>query len=233
LDEGGDVGGVLDFPCVLVPSLGRVAEKGGVSHVLRFLPMPISGVPREVRDETSFESPVDGGFFTWEQQVFGELEHCSMSILGKHSDRFISLQGDRDVLSAGGLDAAGGRGFFELPGAGRGLGYFCYLIDPFKRDILVSSPLADPVPHMRPTIGGGWVPGNTGDDEVFVLPVGGVEVHPKCREAFPFLQLGVPEVPDPSAAGAGERVSFTSAAESKGFAFCVGDEGVPEYQLPE
>jgi len=41
LDEGGDVGGVLDFPGVLVPSLGRVAEKGGVSHVLHFLPMPM------------------------------------------------------------------------------------------------------------------------------------------------------------------------------------------------
>ncbi|CAK9858954.1 unnamed protein product [Sphagnum jensenii] len=44
-----------------------------------------------------------------------------MSILGKHSDRLIPLQGDRDVLSAGGLDAAGRRGFSELPGAGRGI----------------------------------------------------------------------------------------------------------------
>ncbi len=82
---------MLDFPGVLVPSLGRVAEEGGVSHVLRFLPMPISGVPREVGDETSFENPVDGGFFTWEHQVFGGPEHCSMSILDKHSNRFISL----------------------------------------------------------------------------------------------------------------------------------------------
>ncbi|CAM6070814.1 unnamed protein product [Sphagnum tenellum] len=112
-----------------------------------------------------------------------------MSILGKHSDRLISFQGDRDVLSAGGLDAAGGRGFFELLGAGRGLGCFRYLIDPFKRDIHVSFPLADLIPHLQPTVGGGWVPGNTGDDEVFVLPVGGVEAHPKCREAFPVLQL--------------------------------------------
>jgi len=61
--DGGDVGGVLDFPDVLVPSLGRVAEKGGVSHVLCFLPMLISEVPREVRDETNFEYPVDGGVF--------------------------------------------------------------------------------------------------------------------------------------------------------------------------
>ncbi len=156
-----------------------------------------------------------------------------MSILGKHSDRLISLQGDRGVLSAGGLDAVGGRGFFERPCAGRGLGCFHYLIDPFRRDILVSFPLVDPVPHLRPAVGGGWVLRNTGDDEVFVLPVGGVEAHPKCREAFPVLQLGVPEVPDPGAAGAGERVSFASAAKSKGSTFCVGDEGVLEYRLPE
>ncbi len=178
---------MLDFPDVLVPSLGRVAEKGGVSHVLCFLPMLISEVPREVRDETNFEYPVDGGFFTWEQQVFGRPERCSMSILGKHSDRLISLQGDRDVLSASGLDAASGRGFSELPGVGHGLGCFRYLIDPFKRDIPMSFPLADPVPHMRPAVGDGWVPRNTGNDEVFVLPVGGVKAHPKCREAFPVL----------------------------------------------
>ncbi len=156
-----------------------------------------------------------------------------MSILGKHSNRLISLQGDRDVLSAGGLDAAGERGFFELLGACRGLGCFHYLINPFRRDIHVNFPLVDPVPHLRPTVGGRWVPGNTSDDEVFVLLVGGVEAHPKCREAFPVLLLRVPEVPDPGAASAGERISFASTAESKGFAFCVGDEGVPEYRLPE
>jgi len=90
-------------------------------------------------------------------------------------------------LSVGGLDAVDERGFFELLGTGRGLGCIRYLIDPFRRDIPVSFPLADPVPHLRPAVGGGWVPGNTGDDEVFVLPVGGVEAHPKCREAFPVL----------------------------------------------
>ncbi len=60
-----------------------------------------------------------------------------------------------------------------------------------------------------------------------------MEAHPKCREAFPVLQLGVPEVPDPGVAGAGEHVSFASAVESKGSVFYVGDEGVPEYRLPE
>ncbi|CAK9278026.1 unnamed protein product [Sphagnum jensenii] len=195
--------------------------------------MLISGVPREVRDETNFKNPVDGGLFTREQQVFGGPERCSMSILGKHSDRLISLQGDRDVLSAGGLDAAGERGFSELPGAGRGLGCFRYLIDPFRRDIHVSFPLADPVPHLWPAVGGGWVPGNTGDDEVFILPIGGVEAHPKCKEAFQVLQLGVPEVPNPGATGTGERISFASTVESKGSAFYVGDEGVPKYRLPE
>ncbi|CAK9265099.1 unnamed protein product [Sphagnum jensenii] len=152
-----------------------------------------------------------------------------MSILGKHSDRLISLQGDKDVLSAGGLDATGGRGFSELFGTGHGLGYFHYLIDPFMRDIPVSFPLADLVPHLQPAIGGGWVPGNTGDDEVFVLPIGEVKVHPKCREAFLVLRIGVLEVLDPGAAGAGERISFAFVDES----FCVGDEGVPEYRLPE
>jgi hypothetical protein len=58
-------GGVMNSPGILVPPFGRVAEKGGVSHVLRLLPMPISRVPQEVRDDVSFENLVNGGLFTW------------------------------------------------------------------------------------------------------------------------------------------------------------------------
>ncbi len=60
-----------------------------------------------------------------------------------------------------------------------------------------------------------------------------MEAHPKCREAFLILQLGVPEVPDPGVASAGEHVSFAFAVESKGSVFYIGDEGVPEYRLPK
>ncbi len=42
LDEGDDVGGML-FPfCISVPPLGRVAKEGGVPHVARLLPMPVT-----------------------------------------------------------------------------------------------------------------------------------------------------------------------------------------------
>ncbi len=223
----------MNSPGVLVPSFGRVAEEGGISHVLRFLPMLISRVPREVRDEASFENPVNGGFFTWGQQVFGKLERCPMSFLGEHSNRRVSLQGDDDVLNAGGLDAVGGGGPSERPGSSRGLGCFNYLINPFMRGDLASFPLVDPVPHLWSVVGGGQVLGNVGDDEIFVLHVDEMKAHPKCRSTFPVLRLGVPEVPDPGAASVGERVAFIFFAKPKRSAFLVSDEGVPEYRLLE
>jgi len=35
LDEGDDVGGVMFFPSILVPSLGRVSKEGSIAHVAR------------------------------------------------------------------------------------------------------------------------------------------------------------------------------------------------------
>ncbi len=98
MNEGGDVGGVLALFYILVPSLGRVAKEGGVSHVVRFLPMPISGIPLKVRDEACFKDPVDGGFFTWSREVFGKFEHCPMVLLNKHSDRLVARQRYDDAL---------------------------------------------------------------------------------------------------------------------------------------
>jgi hypothetical protein len=49
LDEGDDVGGVLRFPGVLVPSIGRVTKEGGVAHVAHRLPMLVSWIPQELR----------------------------------------------------------------------------------------------------------------------------------------------------------------------------------------
>ncbi len=45
-------------------------------------------------------------------------------------------------------------------------------------------PLADPVPHLRLAIGDGWVPGNTRDDEVFVLHVGEWKLTPSAERPF-------------------------------------------------
>ncbi len=58
LDEVDDFGGGLRFPCVLVASLGGVAEEGGVSHVVFLLPMPVTWIPIEVGNKTGSENPV-------------------------------------------------------------------------------------------------------------------------------------------------------------------------------
>ncbi len=65
LREGDDAGCEAGAPRVLVSSFGEVAKEGGVFHVVGFLPMPVSKVPREVRDEARLEDPIDGGFFSW------------------------------------------------------------------------------------------------------------------------------------------------------------------------
>jgi hypothetical protein len=132
LDKRDNVGGVVNSPGVLVPPFGKVAKERGVSHVLLFLLMPIFGVPWEVRDEASFKNPVNGGLFTWGWQVFGRPERCPKPFLGEHFERRVSLQGDDDALSAGGLDSTGRGRPSELPGASRGLVRFSYLIDPFR-----------------------------------------------------------------------------------------------------
>jgi len=58
LDEVDDSGEGVWFPCVLVSSLGGVAEEGGGSHVVFLLPVPITWIPIEVRDKTRTENPV-------------------------------------------------------------------------------------------------------------------------------------------------------------------------------
>jgi hypothetical protein len=73
----------------------------------------------------------------------------------------------------------GGGSPFVLPGAGRGLEDFDYLIDPVRKCISRLFSFADPVAHYRHVVGGGWVPGNVVDDELSVLPV-------ECVEAYPY-----------------------------------------------
>ncbi len=63
LREGDDAGCGAGAPGVLVTSFGRVAKEGNVSHAVGFLPLPVSRIPWEVRDEAGLEDPVDGGFF--------------------------------------------------------------------------------------------------------------------------------------------------------------------------
>ncbi|CAK9857536.1 unnamed protein product [Sphagnum jensenii] len=46
LDECDDVGSVLLLPGVLVSPLSRVTKEGGIAHVARLLPVPVSKVPR-------------------------------------------------------------------------------------------------------------------------------------------------------------------------------------------
>ncbi len=82
------------------------------------------------------------------------------------------------------MDAASGRDLSVLLGAGRGLGGFHYLIDPIRGYTFVHFPFADPVAHQWPVVGSSWVPGNTIDDEFFVLPVDWVEVHPGVDRLF-------------------------------------------------
>jgi hypothetical protein len=46
------------FLCVLVSSLGGVAEEGGDSHVVFLLPVLVTWIPIEIRDKTGSENPV-------------------------------------------------------------------------------------------------------------------------------------------------------------------------------
>jgi hypothetical protein len=59
LDEGDDAGSVLLPPGILVSSLGRVSKERGVAHVARLLPVPISRVPREVRNKIGLKDPIN------------------------------------------------------------------------------------------------------------------------------------------------------------------------------
>jgi hypothetical protein len=58
LDEVDDSRGGVWFPCVLVSSLGGVAEEGGDSQVVFLLLMPVTWIPIEIGDEAGSENPV-------------------------------------------------------------------------------------------------------------------------------------------------------------------------------
>ncbi len=58
LDEVDNSGEGVWFPCVLVSSLGGVAEEGGDSHVMFLLPVPVTWIPIEIGDKTGSENPV-------------------------------------------------------------------------------------------------------------------------------------------------------------------------------
>jgi hypothetical protein len=106
LDKSDDAGSVLLPLGIPIPSLSRVTKEGGVAHVAHLLPMPVSGIPREVGNETGLKDLVNWGFFTWWEYVFGQFERCSMAFLGKDPDRCVPLKGDDSVMQAGSLDSA-------------------------------------------------------------------------------------------------------------------------------
>jgi hypothetical protein len=60
----------------------------------------------EVRNETGSEDLVKEGFLTWEGEVLGQPEGCTVVVLSEDPDRFVALQGYGDGVGAGGLDAA-------------------------------------------------------------------------------------------------------------------------------
>jgi hypothetical protein len=83
LDKFDDPGGAVWFSSVLVVLLGGVTEERGVPHVARLLPVPISRVPLEVGNETGPKDPVKEGFLTWEGEVFGQPEGCTVVVLSE------------------------------------------------------------------------------------------------------------------------------------------------------
>ncbi len=104
LDEFHNPKGLVRFSCVLIAPLGGVSEERSVPHVVRLLPVPVSRVPLEVGDKSESEDPVEKGFLTWEGEVLGQFEGCTMVVLSEYPDRFVPLQGDGDGVGAGGLD---------------------------------------------------------------------------------------------------------------------------------
>ncbi len=98
LDESDDAGGMLFPPSISVSPLGQVTKEGGIAHVARLLPMPISWVPQKLGDETGFEGPVYWGSFPGGRYVLGQFERCSMALLNEDPDRFVSFEWDDDVM---------------------------------------------------------------------------------------------------------------------------------------
>jgi hypothetical protein len=151
--------------------------------------MPVAWVPGEVGNEANFENTVEGRFLTWGRKVFGQTKCCPMPFLGEDFDWRITLQWNGDVLAVGGLDAAGRGGPAELFGAGCVLRRLGDLVDPLKRGVCVGLPPAYPIARLGSAVESGWVPGNAGGDNVFALPIRGMEVHSKGGETFPVLSF--------------------------------------------
>ncbi len=64
LDKSDDVGSVLLPLGIPIPSLSEETKEGGIAHVAHLLPMLVSGIPREVGNETGLKDLVNWGFFT-------------------------------------------------------------------------------------------------------------------------------------------------------------------------
>jgi hypothetical protein len=70
------------------------------------------------------------------------------------------------------------------------------LVDPLGRGAHVGLPLAYPITRLGSVVESGRVPGNVGGDDVFAMPVGGMEAHSEGGNTFLVMRLRVPEVPD-------------------------------------
>jgi hypothetical protein len=105
LDEVDNPRGAVRFSGVLVAPIGGVTEERSVPHVARLLPVRVSRVPLKVGNKSGSEDPVEKGFLTWEGEVLGQSEGCTMVVLSEHPDRFVSLHRYGDGVGAGGLDA--------------------------------------------------------------------------------------------------------------------------------
>jgi hypothetical protein len=59
----------------------------------------------EVGNKYESEDPIEKGFLTWDGEVLGQSEGCTMVVLSEYPDRFVPLQGDGDGAGTSGLDA--------------------------------------------------------------------------------------------------------------------------------
>jgi hypothetical protein len=112
-----------------------------------------------------------------------------MPFLGEDSDCRVTFQWKGDVLVVGGLDAADRGGPAELFGIGCVLKRLGDLVDPFGWGVCVGLPPAYLVARLGSSVESGQVPGNAGGDNVFALPIGGMEVHSEGGETFPALRF--------------------------------------------
>ncbi len=178
LDEFDNPGGSVQFSCVLVSPFGGVAEERSVPHVVRLLPVPISRVPLKVGDKSGSEDPVEKGFLTWDGEVLGQSESCTMVVLSEYPDRFVPLQGDGDDVGAGGLDATRVGDSPEFWRVGGALVGPHDLVDPFWWAGLSGFLLADPFTCWGDVVGGSRVPWYAGNYEISIPPVDWVATYP-------------------------------------------------------